>query len=927
MSGGIKIPVQAAFDSSSVEQQLQAFQQKLNALGQQIAQANKAQFNPVSKTSLQDMQKMVQQFEALRRVSGDLNKRINATGQKGRSFVDLDWGSMYPDTHSRARQQAKAFQYVTGHAVVPPAPGPRPPPNQPPGGGWAQAGVGAVQAGLRAAGPVGGVASGALGTGMSAGFGAGMMGLMGGMLALGVGKLVGAAVEKIGQAEDNSVAYDKIKRTLGDVNVSFSGLKSALEGASGNLKITFDEAARLSMQFAKLGNLTNDRAGSLQDELRTGVGMSRSLGLDPSQGVGFLGTMRGMKQTQDEQGSRKMALLIGETIAKSNAFAKSDEVMEAISSYVTSQTRASHGANVGGYAGMFSSMVGSGIAGMDPTGAAGMLGKINSSLMGGGAKGEASQFFTAMVGQRMGLDPLQTQLLREGGAFATPDQVFGKGSIYERATGRTGPGGSQNFLSGTRGLLDQAYGGNSEQSIMLRAQATANHLGINMTQAMALGTLQPNQMGDLEGMLKNQGLKIGDINMGGLASLSKVVSGTSDERLGVASQLWSRTGKDALSKPERDALDKVMKEGSEQEQKEMLSALVATRDQEMTQGKDIRDSKTALENIKTTLADQLLPVTQSMRDGIMWMAGGKDGKSSQTIREDMAKADITEGYQRKIDAEKAVQDQARDTILNNSTSPSDREAARKRLADAPRKIRELEQQRDKDIGAAVSNLRTSPDAPYQDKAYDTPEGWRAPGGAPAAATQGGAGIDAKLSAADAKYGLPPGTMKSIMRQETGGRSAEFLADPGKYHYGLDANGRRVAPHTGKISTAFGPFGILESTAAKPGYGVSPLKDKGFDSQLDFAASYASARIKSAGSVRGGLAGYGEGSSYADSVTSRLPNGTPMPEDALAAKRSGESQTRLRGSFDDLSITINGPDNKRQQVSLQPRFNIPVFGQA
>jgi len=188
---------------------------------------------------------------------------------------------------------------------------------------------------------------------------------------------------------------------------------------------------------------------------------------------------------------RKMALLIGETIAKSNAFAKSDEVMEAISGYVTTQSRASFGANAGGFASMYSSLAGSGLAGMDPANAANILGRINASLSAGGAHGEASQFFTGSVGRSIGLDALQTQLFREAGAFATPDSVFGKGSMYERSTGQTKSftDGDRTFLDSTRDMINRQYGGNSEQAMLLRAQATGNHMGISMSQdtARAIG--------------------------------------------------------------------------------------------------------------------------------------------------------------------------------------------------------------------------------------------------------------------------------------------------------------------------------------------------------------------------------------------------------------------------------------------------------
>ena len=129
---------------------------------------------------------------------------------------------------------------------------------------------------------------------------------------------------------------------------------------------------------------------------------------------------------------------------------------------------------------------------------------------------------------------------------------------------------------------------------------------------------------------------------------------------------------------------------------------------------------------------------------------------------------------------------------------------------------------------------------------------------------------AQLSAADKKNGLPAGTMQSIMQQETGG-NAKYLDDPTAYHYGLNAEGKRIAGHTGKVSTAFGPFGILESTAAKPGYGVAPLKDKSLGEQIRFASDYLAARSKKGG-LESGLAGYGEGAKYAQQVMGRMGNG-------------------------------------------------------
>ena len=637
----IKIPVSADFDQGKLDQQLQQMMQKINALGRQIAQANKVKFEPVGKTTLDDMRKLTQQFETLKRVSGDLNRRINATGQSGQGFLDLDWSKMYPDAASRHRHMSRAFQYVTGYNFGPPAGGGGRGggPSPQPGWSWTQTGnvgAGIVQSGLRATngvtGGVGGVAANALGTGMSAGFGAGLMGLLGGVAALGAGKLVGAATEKLDQAEANKVAIDTLKRTLGDVNVSFKALESVVQSAAKNVNITFDEAGKLGQQFAKLGNIPAAKYGSLAGEIQTGVGLSRAFGLDPTQGIGFLGGMRGMRATQDENGSKRMALLIGETIAKSDAFAKSDDVMEAISSYVENQTRSAMGVpNVAGYAGMYSAMVGSGIPGMDPAGAGALLARMNATLSAGGGKGEASQFFTSRVGRSMGLDPFQMQVLREGGLFATNDQAFGAGSVYSRYMGRNGPGGGKTYLQGTIDMINRQYAGDDDTSKLMRAQAFANHAGINMSQAMGILSIKPNEMGEMQ---KYAG-DLTKLNAGGIANMSKALFGSDADRSAIARSMLGRSD---VSAADKAAIQDAQAGKGGKGLREVLAEISAKYDQERTQGQDIRDSKNALDNIKTSIAEKLIPLTQEMRHGIMSIAGG-GSKTPRQIMEEVIKAE------------------------------------------------------------------------------------------------------------------------------------------------------------------------------------------------------------------------------------------------------------------------------------------------
>lgn len=922
MTNKVGIGVEAQFDTSGIEQ-------SINALGAKIASLNKVQFTPFSNTTKADVAQMLKNFEQLRKIHGDLNKRMKATGQDGSSIFNLDFDKMYPDAASRARIMRKVFEYSTG-ASFGSAP-PPPPPRQPPGGAaaggasggggggnWRQGAANIAQAGLRAAGPAGGVAAGAIGTGMSAGFGAGLMGLMGGMLALGVSKFVGAVMERVGQAEDQAVALDRLKRTLGDVNVSFAALKTVVHGGAENMKITYGEAEKLATQFVKLGNVSNDQYKTIADEMSVGVGMSRAFGMDPSQGMGALGMMRGLGVTTNTQESRRFALLIGETIGKSGAFAKADEVMDALTSYTTAQTRNNLGvANVAGYAGLFSGLVGSGIPGMDPTGAASLIGRVNAALMAGGAKGEASQFFSAQVGAGMGLDPIQTMMLREGGAFATNDSMFGGGSVYSRFMGNSGPGGSTTFLQSTLNRLRGAYGGNKS----MLAMATANHLGIGINQAMGLLSVDSNQIGEMQ--------KYGDLSKlsgSGIGNLSKALYGTDDDRLGLTQSL--------LGRADVSDADKAALRGSPGD-RELLAKLTAQYDQERTQGSDIRDSKNALENLKTDIASKLIPFTQTMRDGILFLAGG--GKKSRTeVLEDIERVE-SEGRRRGIGverdnrlkiaaAEKAAVEtgirelvaQNRPKLLSGEMTQAEHEKQMKPLLDA----REAAMRKDTEAREwSAQALKEEAELVKKNieelRKLDTPANNPAPGAVAQPASFGvspGSGggrvfsdngsrgdYDALFVRYGQKYGVDPKLLKAIAMKESGLR-AGVVSKPNR-------NGTR-------------DYGLMQHNGRY-------LADRGLDNgewqnperSVEEAAKLLRRNIEVAGSVRGGVRMYnGRGpaaEAYADSVMASVPNmqinSTPLPPQAGggAAQQggqqvSGEVAVRLDLTPDAQRLLRNHP---------------------
>ncbi|MGY4478645.1 hypothetical protein ACVILL_006059 [Bradyrhizobium sp. USDA 3364] len=306
-------------------------------------------------------------------------------------------------------------------------------------------------------------------------------------------------------------------------------------------------------------------------------------------------------------------------------------MLEAIAGHTASQTRAGmNTANVEAYTSMLTGMVGTKLPGMDVASSAALLARMNASISGGGSAGEAGQnFLYSALGGR-GMDPMDVTVLREQGLFGTGRRTFGAGSAYSRYASKYGLGtpdaandDSTNFERIQR-QFEKAYGG-GPQARKLMANAMANLYGINNSQAMAIATVNPAQLGGMGRRLDRLGIDVKDVNATGISRMAQI------------------EGDSSLSESDKD--------------KRMRQA--ATEGQEQTQGSIARDSKAALENIKSTLADRLVPAMEGARAGIMYLAGGKGAMSSRQIQEAMMTADSDDRKRGiKADFEQQIKDEA-----------------------------------------------------------------------------------------------------------------------------------------------------------------------------------------------------------------------------------------------------------------------------
>ena len=628
----IKIPVSAQFDAADLKQQIQMVNDQIRVLASQVGQANNQKFEPINVKSKEDLDAFIKQMQKLLKVQTELRTTMGRTGQGAANPLMADWSKMYADQAVRIKKMQSMLQFLGVEFNDLPAPKPKPPAptpsnpspaphsrpqnnNQPPA--WQNH----LSTMLRNAGPVGGTISGAMNAGLSGGAGAGLMGLVGGLAALGVGKIIGAVADKIGQAQDNVIGLDKLYRQVGGI-VSFSSLQRGVMSTANRLGMTNGDAIALASTYSRAANIQPGQ--NLGTGMLVSGGLARSYGLDPNSVAGTIGQLSASRVVNNDQQLRRMGLLMGEAIGKSGAFAQAGEAMQAISDFATQQARMSLTApNVPGYAGAMAGLMSSGIPGMDLQGSTNLLGRINASLQRGGAMGDPSRAFMARMALRNGINnPMALEVLQSGGAFGTISSTLGPDSLYGQRFGGNYQG-DQTLLDMTRQSIHRAYGYGPDSVVAL-----SRHLGVGINDALALDQMSSADMSGVSDRLSRLKLDPSSVNATSYAALGQIQSGKGLEAMG--NQYLQRGGLDA---GERQRLTDALRGADPQKLKDVLTEVAATHGPAKTEGSEIRDNVAKLNNQFEDYARRALPALDVMRMALVKMTGG----SEDSLRRDYEK--------------------------------------------------------------------------------------------------------------------------------------------------------------------------------------------------------------------------------------------------------------------------------------------------
>lgn len=486
---------------------------------------------------------------------------------------------------------------------------------------------------------------------MAGAYQGGLTGGVAGLLrGLGIGALAYGAF-KVGQginegyelAKERAQTLDTLKRQMGDLGINFEKLKRMSEGAADGLSINSKEAAKLAEEFNRLSRGGDRSPEGLMGSVRTGVGLSKAYGLDPGVGVQFLA---GMRNIDPRRNNRELALLIGETINRSGMAARADEVMQAVQSFAAATSRmALSSPNLTAYAGAYGSMMGSRTPGLTSEVTANILATANASIMRMGGAGEAGMNFILAAMNRTGsINPIAAMALAEGGLFGTRAGVFDPSGAIGRFMGwQSNPYGGGAGANVTNFSTIRSHLQSSGLDKWFQLDAAKRLFGVgSLSQAAALLNLDEGGAGNLQNMLARAGVDLNSLNESGIQTLARIGgAGNRGALNSIMGDMLRRTGKGALTAEQRDMLLSASKSGDTEAFRDALLKVASTMDRQETEASKMIDGLKRIEEVQTQVGDKLIQPISTMRDALLYIAGG-GRKSQRQIITEMADLDYRE---------------------------------------------------------------------------------------------------------------------------------------------------------------------------------------------------------------------------------------------------------------------------------------------
>jgi hypothetical protein len=408
-------------------------------------------------------------------------------------------------------------------------------------------------------------------------------------------------------------SIDLLKRRTGDLGGSFSGLMKQVNKSVDGLGVSYQEGGALANAFTRV-------AGSFQGgDLRAAIGFARATGMDIGASTDFFGTMRRMGDLgRGESEMKRFAWMIGQAVSASGYSGQVEAITKAVTAFATTSARFGLSApNIDAYLGAFAGLTRTGIPGLDPEGAAAMLGRADATVRAGGGGRWGQAFLMQALGGGIG-DPYAVQALYQQGLFGSSAGAFSGpwADMVKQFGGSVPLGTGATNLSKIRSAFAHIMAGTGTAA----PAAFAQLLGLpSAAQGAALFEMQPAALDNLMQSVAKYGVKMSDVSATGMMNFGKVSSAQ-----GIAGLL--RVRGDLLNRGDLSTADRAYLTGlngnmGESALRQALGKFTLTREQEDTPVSMFRRFSTDLEDTITELGEKLLNPLDDILTAVNKMAG------------------------------------------------------------------------------------------------------------------------------------------------------------------------------------------------------------------------------------------------------------------------------------------------------------------
>lgn len=493
-----------------------------------------------------------------------------------------------------------------------------------------------------------GTAGSMIGSGMGAAVGmiGGPVGMIAGAL---VGNLASQALGGIGSQVDAAISESiaegvksaNLARAFGDTVSGFRDVRDAAREAAHGMQISYGESSQFAAAYAR--NAAMRSPTGMMESLRDAYGFGRGLGVGQGAGVGFLSTMRGTGAAADEKAARRVGLSVAEAIQRGGLGPQADDVLTAVQQFAqTATSTALRAPDVSSFADALASGTSLNLPGLRAGNMASILQTVNSSVSGGGSAGMAGQIIIneAVSSLDRSLSVYESEAVSQGGMFSTLGKTFGRDSArYAEAQARldkgTRDGNAEEIERAKRDMArydDLASRSTAGVSILdpimqqleriprtdERHAAIAGMFGLSQDQAAAMSAslMRVGGIGQAQSRFESAGISADKLNMGALRSMVDMVPADEKQLRVMAQRLLDGKDFKKLDKPQQTALAEAMTKGVEP----MRDAILRTLNEvggPLSDGDRAQQTQADMKNAMIRIADQLIPLTTTMKDGVL----------------------------------------------------------------------------------------------------------------------------------------------------------------------------------------------------------------------------------------------------------------------------------------------------------------------